>query len=301
MRYKIITVIIFLFFNNLGAKDFPFSYKGKKYTLSIASVIRNEAKYLKEWIEFHRLIGVDHFYLYNNNSTDRLYRVLNPYIRKGIVTLIQWPDVLGPHEESDYEAHIWALSTQIPAYENAIKYAAVRETKWLALLNTDEYLVPVESAKMQKILEKYDAYPGIVFVTDVFDASKNNLAISNQLIIESRELTKPPEDSIYRHFTKLIVKPEECEGFFWPPYEPIFRDERLPIELKKGIIRINRYINRDKRYLDSIKHTLYVDPTQLTSSELSDLFDKGYLIEDKEQAIFRYLPDLKRRYNAGTP
>lgn len=30
----------------------------------------NEAKFLKEWLDYHLVIGVGHFYLYNNNSTD---------------------------------------------------------------------------------------------------------------------------------------------------------------------------------------------------------------------------------------
>ncbi len=38
--------------------------------ISIISLFRDEAPYLKEWIEFHRLIGVDQFHLVNNNSTD---------------------------------------------------------------------------------------------------------------------------------------------------------------------------------------------------------------------------------------
>lgn len=37
------------------------------------------------------LIGIEHFYLYNNNSTDNYEEVLKPYIDKGLVTLIDWP------------------------------------------------------------------------------------------------------------------------------------------------------------------------------------------------------------------
>ena len=33
----------------------------KKYQVSICAIFKNEAKYLKEWIEFHKIIGVEHF------------------------------------------------------------------------------------------------------------------------------------------------------------------------------------------------------------------------------------------------
>ena len=48
-------------------------------------MFRNEAAYLKEWIEYHHLAGVEHFWLYNNNSTDQWQDVLQPYIDWGIV------------------------------------------------------------------------------------------------------------------------------------------------------------------------------------------------------------------------
>lgn len=41
-----------------------------KYEVSLCLVFYNEAKFLKEWLDYHLVIGVSHFYLYNNNSTD---------------------------------------------------------------------------------------------------------------------------------------------------------------------------------------------------------------------------------------
>jgi len=46
--------------------------------LSICTIFKNEARYLREWIEFHRLVGVDHFYLYENRSEDDFAPVLAP-------------------------------------------------------------------------------------------------------------------------------------------------------------------------------------------------------------------------------
>ena len=54
-----------------GRKQTP-----KKFYLSFCSIFKNEAPYMKEWIEYHLLVGVDHFYLYNNNSTDKLIKTL---------------------------------------------------------------------------------------------------------------------------------------------------------------------------------------------------------------------------------
>jgi hypothetical protein len=52
---------------------------------------RDAAPYLAEWVEFHLLLGVEHFYLYNNNSVDDYKGALEPYIRAGVVSLAEWP------------------------------------------------------------------------------------------------------------------------------------------------------------------------------------------------------------------
>ena len=46
--------------------------------LAICAVYRNEAPYLREWIEFHRLVGVERFFLYNNRSTDTTWAYYSP-------------------------------------------------------------------------------------------------------------------------------------------------------------------------------------------------------------------------------
>ena len=112
--------------------------RSKPYTLSVCAIFKNEAKYLKEWIEYHLLVGVDHFYLYNIDSTDQFMPVLAPYLEKKLITLVDWHDFIGEQDEAN--TFKWALGTQIPAYENASHFRAIRETKWLVNLDTDEFL-----------------------------------------------------------------------------------------------------------------------------------------------------------------
>ena len=59
--------------------------------LSICAIYRDEADYLAEWVEFHRLVGVERFFLYNNLSSDHHREVLAPYVDEGLVTVRDWP------------------------------------------------------------------------------------------------------------------------------------------------------------------------------------------------------------------
>ena len=76
-------------------KFFPKKQRKTNYGLVICAIFKNEVPYMREWIEYHLHVGVEHFYLYNNNSTDGYLDVLQPYVEKGVVTLTEWPETPG--------------------------------------------------------------------------------------------------------------------------------------------------------------------------------------------------------------
>ena len=55
--------------------------------IAIACMFRNAAFYLKDWLDFHLAVGVERFYLANNDSTDEYLSLLQPYLDKGVVEL----------------------------------------------------------------------------------------------------------------------------------------------------------------------------------------------------------------------
>jgi hypothetical protein len=109
--------------------------------LSIAAMVRNEAPYLQEWIEYHKLAGVDRFYIYDNYSDDNIVEVLAPYIQDGSVVYAVFPEK---------ESH--TLEAQTGAYNDAIKKCR-NKTKWLALIDIDEFIVPVQTGTITDAIE----------------------------------------------------------------------------------------------------------------------------------------------------
>ena len=107
-----------------------FNFKKEKafeVNLSITAIIRNEAPYIKEWLEFHKLVGVERFYIYDNESTDNIKEVLQPYIEKGEVVYKYFP----------------GEKMQFAAYNDSIKVNRYN-TKYMAFIDLDEFIVPVE-------------------------------------------------------------------------------------------------------------------------------------------------------------
>jgi hypothetical protein len=278
---------------SLQAKEMP-----KKYNLSICAIFKDEAQYLREWIEYHRLIGVDHFYLYDNGSKDDFKSALKSYIKADIVTLISWPDrIPGALLNGPDRIFLWPLGVQIPAYENAIQLRAVKETKWLAFLDISEFLVPSYADHLKEIIEQYDDQPGVVLFSDFFDASKLDALPRRKLVIETVSLTSAPLPNPESEVAKFIFKPDQCKGFTWPPYQVVFQDNQTPFKLKKQEIRINHYLDRFKGYhnLKKKKDVLHFDNRLLSDEETYEFLRVGYEIEDQERAIQRFIPPLLKR------
>lgn len=263
------------------------------HQLSVCALFTNEAKYIKEWIEYHQLIGVDHFYLYDNNSKDRFRTILNPYIKKGIVTLIPWPDYF---ENRSGENEVkWIFSTMTSAYEHAIRYLAPGKTKWLTILNVNEFLVPLNDENLQELLRRYEDEAAIILATNYYDASKNPHSPQNKLIIESAVFSAPPEGTLMKTVEKTIFKPELCASFTWPPIQYKFKNQQQPKHLSAYEARVNGYRNRGLKSYRLQQQKLDVDPRRIPEEELKEILQKGFDVEDQEKRIYRFLPKLRQK------
>lgn len=58
-----------------------FKLKSFKTYIALCIIIKNESDYIKEWIDYQRIIGVEKFYIYDNESNDNTKEILEPYIK----------------------------------------------------------------------------------------------------------------------------------------------------------------------------------------------------------------------------
>ena len=45
-------------------------------TVCVAAILKDEDSFVEEWVAYHRLLGVDHFYLYDNDPRQPLSDIL---------------------------------------------------------------------------------------------------------------------------------------------------------------------------------------------------------------------------------
>jgi hypothetical protein len=116
----------------------------RSYQLAICAIFKDEAKNLGEWIAFHRSVGVGHFYLYDNGSTDNFQAVLAEHIESGLVTYIKWPEYPG----------------QVSAYRDCVKRFA-GQAYWIAFIDIDEFLFSPQQRDVPSVLERFRDCPAL--------------------------------------------------------------------------------------------------------------------------------------------
>jgi hypothetical protein len=125
--------------------------------LSVCAIYKNEAHYLREWIEFHRLVGVERFFLYDNGSTDNHLDVLAPYIEDGAVTVRKW---FVP-EQAQNAAYDDCLRRRLRELIRPEDSRDLTDSRWIAFIDIDEFLFSPSGRPLPEILRDFEPYPGV--------------------------------------------------------------------------------------------------------------------------------------------
>jgi hypothetical protein len=264
--------------------------------ISVACIIKNEGRFIKEFVEFHFLAGVDRIYIFDNGSNDNTKDILKPYIESGKIIYIFFP----------------GEKMQFVAYRYAIRYCR-KYTRWLAFLDADEFLFsPIGDIK--NILRGFEDEVGIGVNWVCFGPSGHDKRPKG-LVIENYVQTFKDKDHFFNRHIKSIVNPMQVESINSPHFcrykgEKLAVDEKhMPIDGNaKNIpyksmaftgsnnvekLRINHYITKSLEDLREKGKRGYPDGMPANVYEESVNRFNVPLIEDRD--IFRFIPSLKEK------
>lgn len=270
------------------------------YRVSICAIFQNEAPYFKEWIEFHKLQGVEHFFLYNHFSTDDFQSVLQPYVESGEVTLTDW---FFSYEKGDHEG--W-LSIQCNAYTDCLKSTLGKESEWIAFIDIDEFLFCVDGMDLYTFLLGYRNYGGLCVNWLKFGTSNVNDVPENSCLIEVLTRCLPHNDT--ENFkVKSIVQPR----YVWKCITPhifTYKSEKMAVGVNKkrvtalkskeqslDIIRINHYWTRTVNYLKTKKlpSSQKRRPKKYSDENVAIIVERSN--QDEDFAILKFVEPLRER------
>jgi hypothetical protein len=254
------------------------------YYLSVTAIFRDENHWLEEWIRYHHYLGVEHFYLYNND-VDRTDadRILQPYIDSGLVDSIPYPGQF----------------RQLSAYQDVLKYQA-HGSYWMGFLDLDEFIVPKNFDSIPKFLEKYETEKEIAVHWNIFGSGGLIETPPNQI---EYFLWRAVENHSANCHVKSIVQPKYVQ------HEPMYNPHLFNLTEGKTVdengnevtdaicnytgnqIRIAHYAVRSYQYFVTIKSKRGspIAPTAPKNTEYWNYFNRNEVFDNEIAGRFGHL------------
>lgn len=243
-----------------------------QYYLAVCAIAKNEGPYFKEWIDWHLSMGVDKFYIYDNESTDGTREVLEPYIQNGLVDYIQFP----------------GRKRQLPAYDDCFRRHRTN-ARWIAVIDLDEFIVPVKDKTIPDFLRRMEG-AAVVEINWLVYGSGGAMKKEPGGVMERFRKHALPDHILNRH-VKSIVNPRKICSMIGchevarisghavdshgQPLTKSFRD-RIP---QQDVIRINHYAIKsyeefqDKRARGRARTNTFRDDCYFRRFDLNDIED----------------------------
>lgn len=274
----------------------PMNVEKKRYRVSICAIFKDEANYLKEWIEYHMIVGIDHFYLYNNFSSDAYMNILEPYIKVGVVELIEWPIKQG----------------QLKAYKDCIEKHK-EETNWIGFIDIDEFVVPVTNDSIYDFLSRFENNrPCVIMYWKLFGSSGLLLRDTSKLVIEDFHRCWKKYDEVGKCFfnTAYDFLPDNKNNFIfhhfmWAGYNNIalppvnaagkvcLKQNDNPENKGEFPIQINHYFT--KSYEEYVKKKTKGDVYfEMNPHDDEYFYHHDRLSQGSDYNIVKYLVPLKK-------
>lgn len=192
---------------NLSFQPLPPPPAPPPLALSICAIVKDEGPYLLEWLAHHRLVGVQHFVLFDNGSSDGTSELLHALARAGVLDHVPWPDI--PE-----------VAAQRPAYIAGLARLNGR-SRWVAFIDADEFLNPLDGETVPDILRDYEAAGGLMVPWRLF-GSNGQIKAGDEPVVSRftrRALASDPRNNLVKTIVQArairrpdIHTPQLAEG-----------------------------------------------------------------------------------------
>lgn len=250
--------------------------------IAAVAIVKNESSYLNEWILYHLGIGIDHFFIYDNFSSDNTPEILKPYIQGGVLTYINWPLFRG---QDDAYAH--AFKTQASTFD------------WVTCFDVDEFYQLKHHTSLKHFLSDYADCEQVVIPWCFFGHS-NHIQRPAGLVIENFTTC---DDKAHTH-TKYFVKPDGLldagvhvsttkNKITVNEHKTIIDEGRFHSNHTTDIIQLNHYFTRSyEEYANKIQRG------QADGRDLKKLESfKHYDFSTQDTSLLKYASKIKSLTN----
>ena len=184
--------------------DLPFTLRRtRRPHIVMTLLVKNEEEMLAQQIEFHHALGVDHFIVTDNNSTDSTPDIIRHYQEKGWIV-----DVIEEHA-TDYEQKAWV--------DRMVELARTKHrADWIINADADEFWLPACSS-----------FPELLKSTR-----------ANVLAGELHSVL-PEEGKPWQEWTKLVRYVDDFEAYGLSRFSMFERQNKKVLHRSRGYLQIS--------------------------------------------------------------
>lgn len=128
------------------------------YYLSLAVLARGEQKYIVDWVAYHLGLGIDHIFIYDNETLTTYEKLLLPKFSTDKVTIIHFP----------------GDTKQTVMTEHALYYHK-NKTRYLGFIDVDEYIVPIGDKNLKVLFSEYEKYSALCIHWILFGSNQEKI------------------------------------------------------------------------------------------------------------------------------
>ncbi|OZI56386.1 glycosyltransferase family 2 protein [Bordetella genomosp. 4] len=174
--------------------------------LSVAAIVKNEADSLVEWIAYHRVVGVEFFFIADNESNDGTSEILEALAAHRLVQYLRFPTPKNGN-------------AQIPAYA-ALLARARDQCDVVAFIDADEYLLPMDgSTSLIPLLERLFRNTNISAVgLNWANFGSGGALFAEEGMVIDRFTKRAKHDFGVHYHIKTLARPDRVVGFANPHF-----------------------------------------------------------------------------------
>ena len=263
--------------------------------LTIACIAKNEPPQdLEEFINHHRAVGVEHIYIYDNESAIPIRLTHAKYIEAGHITVIDWP----------------GRGKQMPAYTDALKRFGTT-SRWMAWVDSDEFLNPKEPhTSVPEVLQWYEAFAGLAVSWVLFGSGgliQRPPGLLTELFTSATQL-----DHYENTHCKVIVQPARTLMAGSNPHYAIYKPgdnnvavstdyQIVPNAWNKNItdtLQLNHYFLKTRQDFEKkiLKGRADVADPKIPGRRIEDFDYFDSLYDHQDTTIQRFISTTKKLY-----
>lgn len=232
-----------------------------RHYLSACLCFKDAASYLGEWLAFYSALGVEHFYLYNNESSDRHEDVLAPYVAAGAASVIDFP----------------GRGIQAAAFRHCLAAFGPR-SRWMMFCDDDEFLFPVMDVALPEALAPYEEFAGVAVAWMLYGSS-GHWTRPRGLVIENYAMRSAAPDQ----HVKCVVDPRRIvrplvigHQFACVPGHVVVDEKGEPLNAplhprpSADIFRINHYLTKSRTEMVKRRRRIQANTGRVSSLSIDE-------------------------------